>query len=103
MAGYIEDRWVKKKKEPITGKRERTERYGKGKRYRAAGIPGVRDRSFDTLEDAKAWLRRSSTDQERDEFVDPRDGSMTLAEYIKQYWMPGVRGATKTMSHVVTW
>ncbi|MFE2335192.1 tyrosine-type recombinase/integrase [Streptomyces coelicoflavus] len=96
LAGYIEDRWIKKKKDPVTGKRERTARYGKGKRYKAAGIPGVRDRSFDTLEDAKAWLRRSSTDQERGEFVDPRDGSLTVAEYVERYWMPGVRGEAKT-------
>jgi hypothetical protein len=96
LDGYNEDRWVKKKKDPITGKRERTERYGKGKRYRAGGIPGVRDRSFDTLEDAKAWRRQSSTDQERGEFEDPRDGSVTLAEYIELQWTPGVRGAAKT-------
>lgn len=96
MAGYIEDRWIKKKKDPATGRRERAERYGKGKRYRVAGIPGVRDRSFDTLEDAKAWLRRSSTDEERGEFVDPRDGSVTLDEYVEQFWVPGLRGAAKT-------
>jgi hypothetical protein len=65
LAGYIEDRWIKKKKDPVTGKRERTARYGKGSRYRIAGIPGVRDKSFDTLEDAKAWLRRAGTDSER--------------------------------------
>jgi len=85
LAGYIEDRWIKKKKDPVTGKRERTARYGKGKRYKVAGIPGVRDRSFDTLEDAKAWLRRAATDEERGEFVDPRDGSITLADYIATY------------------
>ncbi|MFC9245540.1 hypothetical protein ACFT7S_16415 [Streptomyces sp. NPDC057136] len=96
MAGYIEDRWIKKKKDPDTGRRERTGRYGKEQRYRVAGIPGVRDKSFETLEDAKAWLRRSSTDQERGEFIDPRDGSITLADYIQQYWMPGIRGAAKT-------
>ncbi|WP_369266481.1 tyrosine-type recombinase/integrase [Streptomyces harbinensis] len=96
MSGYVEDRWVKKRRDPITGKRERTTRYGKGKRYRVAGIPGVRDRSFDTLEDAKAWLRRSATDEERGNFVDPRDGSITLADYIVHYWAPGQSGAPKT-------
>ncbi|MEU8678140.1 site-specific integrase [Streptomyces sp. NPDC048560] len=96
MAGYVEDRWIKKKKDPVTGKRERTERYGKGMRYRVAGIPGVRDRSFETLEDAKGWLRRSSTDEERGEFVDPRDGSIILEDYIEKYWLPGQGGAVKT-------
>ncbi|WP_327669426.1 MULTISPECIES: tyrosine-type recombinase/integrase [unclassified Streptomyces] len=96
MAGYIEDRWVKKKKDPISGKRERTDRYGKGKRYKVAGIPGVRDRSFDTLDDAKTWLRRAATDEERGEFVDPRDGSVTLADYIAMHWVPGSGGVPKT-------
>ncbi|WP_437014827.1 hypothetical protein [Streptomyces sp. enrichment culture] len=41
LAGYIEDRWIKKKKDPVTGRREKTARYGKGKRYKVAGIPGV--------------------------------------------------------------
>ncbi|MEE1765358.1 site-specific integrase [Streptomyces sp. SP18BB07] len=99
MAGYIEDRWIKKKKDPITGKRERTARYGKGKRYKVAGISGVRDRSFDTLEDAKAWLRRAATDEERGEFVDPRDGSITLADYIAMHWAPGRGGVPKTQDN----
>ncbi|WP_030778091.1 tyrosine-type recombinase/integrase [Streptomyces sp. NRRL S-920] len=100
MAGYIEDRWINKKKDPVTRKRERTSRYGKGSRYRVAGIPGVRDMSFDTLEDAKAWLRRAGTDSERGEFVDPRDGSITVADYVTRYWTAGVRGAPGTVKRV---
>ncbi|MFI8100238.1 tyrosine-type recombinase/integrase [Streptomyces sp. NPDC086023] len=100
MAGYIEDRWINKKKDPVTGKRERTARYGKGSRYRVAGIPGVRGMSFDTLEDAKAWLRRAGTDSERGEFVDPRDGSITLADYVTRHWQAGVRGAPGTVKRV---
>ncbi|GGX49570.1 tyrosine-type recombinase/integrase [Streptomyces noursei] len=95
MAGYIEDRWIKKK-DPVTGKRERAARYGKGKGYKVSGIPGIRDRSFETLEDAKAWLRRSATDEERGEFVDPRDGSIALADYIAKHWVPGRGGVPKT-------
>ncbi|EPH46463.1 hypothetical protein STRAU_0435 [Streptomyces aurantiacus JA 4570] len=100
MAGYIEDRWINKKKDPTSGKRERTARYGKGTRYRVAGIPGVRNMSFDTLEDAKAWLRRAGTDSERGEFVDPRDGSITLADYVTRFWKEGVRGAPGTIKRV---
>lgn len=100
MAGYIEDRWINKKKDPVTGKRERTSRYGKGSRYRVAGIPGVRGMSFDTLEDAKAWLRRAGTDRERGEFVDPRDGSIAVADYVTRYWKAGVRGAPGTVKRV---
>ncbi|AWL42598.1 MULTISPECIES: site-specific integrase [unclassified Streptomyces] len=48
------------------------------------------------LEDAKAWLRRAATDEERGEFVDPRDGSIMLADYIATHWAPGRGGAPKT-------
>jgi hypothetical protein len=59
----------------------------------------VRDRSFDVLEDAKAWLRRAATDEERGEFVDPRDGSITLADYIATHWAPGRGGVPKTQDN----
>jgi integrase len=90
-AGNIEDRWLTKKRDPETGKRERTARYGKGKRYRVKQIPNVRDRSFDSLEDAKAWLKRSTTDVERGEFYDPRNGNITLQEYVEKTWWPALR------------
>ncbi|MFI6764209.1 tyrosine-type recombinase/integrase [Streptomyces sp. NPDC050355] len=89
MAGYIEDRWLKKKPNKDTGKRERTALWGQGKRYRVKGIPGVRDRSFDTSEDAKQWLANAQTDTTRGEFVDPRDGAIPLAQYIEKHWWPG--------------
>ncbi|MFJ4790739.1 tyrosine-type recombinase/integrase [Streptomyces sp. NPDC088794] len=100
MAGYIEDRWIKKKRDPVSGKRERTTRYGKGSRYRVAGIPGVRDKSFDTLEDAKTWLRQAGTDSERGEFVDPRDGSIALEDYVVRYWQAGVQGVPGTVKRI---
>lgn len=88
MAGYIEDRWLKKRPDKQTGKRERTARYGKGQRYRVRGIPGVLDRSFDTSEDAKQWLATAKTDTKRGEFVDPRDGEISLTDYIVEHWWP---------------
>ncbi|MEV3855584.1 hypothetical protein AB0J38_14800 [Streptomyces sp. NPDC050095] len=97
MAGYIEDRWVRKKKDPVTGKREQTGRYGVGARFRVAGIPGVRDRSFQRLEDAKFWLHTTIAEKARGEFVDPRHGSMTLADYVASSWQPGIRGAASTL------
>ncbi len=48
--------------------------YGKCTRYRVKGIPGIKDRSFDALQDAKTWLAQAQTDARRGEFVDPRDG-----------------------------
>ncbi|MEU9198512.1 integrase [Streptomyces sp. NPDC048332] len=88
MAGYIEDRWLKKRPNTQTGKRERTNLWGKGQRYRVKGIPGVQDRSFGTSEDAKQWLASAKTDTIRGEFVDPRAGEITLGEYIESHWWP---------------
>jgi hypothetical protein len=96
MAGYIEDRWWTKKPDPTTGKKRKTERFGKGKRWRVAGIPGVRDRSFEREADAKAWLKASATDSSRGTFYDPRDGEMTLREYVEQHWWPNLRRAPTT-------
>ncbi|MGW0034767.1 tyrosine-type recombinase/integrase [Streptomyces sp. NPDC003314] len=90
MAGYIEDRWMTKRPDPATGKRRRTALYGKGKRYKVAGIPGVRSRSFHQLHGefgATKWLARAQADVDRGEFYDPRSGKMPLRTYFeKEYW-----------------
>lgn len=89
MAGYIEDRWYKKGPD---GKRTiPTQRCNQGKRYRVAGVPGVRDRSFDKLtgmDGAKAWLAKAQHESTRGEFIDPRDGTMLLREYVEEHWWP---------------
>jgi integrase len=56
-----------------------------------AGIPGVRDRSFDREADAKKWLADSQTDSTRGTFYDPRDGAITLREYVEKHWWPNLR------------
>ena len=96
MAGYIEDRWYTRKTDPATGKKRKTARYGKGKRWRVAGIPGVRDRSFEREADAKKWLADSQTDSTRGTFYDPRDGAITLREYVEEHWWPTLRKAPTT-------
>lgn len=97
MPGYIEDRWYKKgPPDPKTGKatREPTDRCNQGKRWKVTGIPGVRSRSFTKLEGeggAKAWLKEAATDTTRGAFYDPRDGKITLDEYVRKHWWPNVR------------
>ncbi|MGW2364949.1 tyrosine-type recombinase/integrase [Streptomyces sp. NPDC001667] len=100
MPGYIEDRWLTKKKDPVTGKRRRTSRYGKGKRYRVAGILGVSDASFDIEQDAKDWLAAAQTDMSRGTFADPRDGLITLSEYINSVWLQGKSGTEKSKRNI---
>lgn len=88
-AGWIEDRWLKKRPDPVTGKRERTDLWGTNTaRYRVCGIPGVRRRSFKTLDEAKAWKATAITDTRRRQFIDERAGDITLADYIEQEWWP---------------
>ncbi|WP_461694537.1 tyrosine-type recombinase/integrase [Streptomyces sp. DT18] len=96
MPGYVEDRWFTKRPDPETGERRKTARHGQGKRYRVAGVPGVRDRSFDRLtgpEGANAWLAKAQHESTRGEFIDPRDGNTLLGDYINLDWWPNQRFA----------
>ncbi|WP_187144849.1 MULTISPECIES: tyrosine-type recombinase/integrase [unclassified Streptomyces] len=88
MSGYIEDRWLRKRPDKETGKRERTAMWGKCTRYRVKGIPDVRDRSFDAVTDAKTWLAATQTDSHRGEFVDVREGAITFRDYVENHWWP---------------
>ena len=97
MPGYIEDRWLTKRADPTTGERRQTDRYGKGKRYKVAGIPGVRDRSFEKISDAKAWKAKAEHESGTGEFIDPRLGQITLAEYIEKHWWPHKGGDPATL------
>jgi integrase len=94
VPGYIEDRWYTKRPDPATGKRRKTARHGKGKRWRVAGIPGVRDRSFTNLDGkdgAKTWLAKAQNESTSGEFYDPRDGTVTLRWYVEEKWWPNLR------------
>ncbi|WP_406206479.1 site-specific integrase [Streptomyces sp. NBC_01017] len=90
MPGHIEDRWISKRT------KEKSKLYGKGKRYKVAGIPGVRARSFTKLTDAKQWLAHAQTDVTRQEFVDPREGTILLRSYVEDRWWPHQRYAATT-------
>lgn len=102
MPGYVEDRWYTKRPDPKTGKRRETARHGQGKRWRVAGIPGVRDRSFTTEAAAKRWLKESATDSSRGTFYDPRDGDMLLREYVEKHWWPNLRRPPTTRESMKT-
>ncbi|MET7795755.1 tyrosine-type recombinase/integrase [Streptomyces decoyicus] len=100
MPGYIEDRWLTKRPDPATGKRRQTPLYGKGKRYKVTGIPGVRSRSFDRKADADTWLADAQSKSRADEFVDPRAGNMTLREYVESHWWPALTADPATLETV---
>ncbi|MEV4423991.1 site-specific integrase [Streptomyces sp. NPDC049602] len=103
MPGYIEDRWMTKRPDPATGKRRRTALYGKGKRYKVAGIPGVRSRSFHQLHGevgATKWLARAQADADRGEFYDPRSGKIPLRTYFLQEYWPHQTGDPSTLQTI---
>ncbi|MYR83848.1 tyrosine-type recombinase/integrase [Streptomyces sp. SID685] len=104
MPGYIEDRWMTKKPDPVTGEKRKTERWGKGKRYRVAGIPGVKDRSFAKLhgpDGANAWLAKAQHESVSGEFVDPRRGHLLLKDYIANEWWPRRAYENPSTEHTV--
>ncbi|MFE7812860.1 hypothetical protein ACFU5P_12995 [Streptomyces sp. NPDC057433] len=74
--------------------------YGKCTRYRVKGIPGIKDRFFDALQDAKTWLAQAQTDARRGEFVDPRDGAISLKDYISTHWWPTQSGDPSTIERI---
>ncbi|MFE1359430.1 tyrosine-type recombinase/integrase [Streptomyces harbinensis] len=100
MAGYIEDRWLKKRPNPETGKRDRTALWGKGKRYKVTGIPGVRARSFDSATEAKRWKSKAEHEAQSGEFVDTRLGQITLTGYVEEHWWPTKSGDPATLSTI---
>jgi integrase len=103
MPGYVEDRWTKSgPADPSTNKptRVRTDLYGKCKRYRVCGIPGVRKRSFDRKADAEAWKAKVQAELLRGEFVDHRDGGISLADYVTREYWPTKTGDPGTLQTV---
>lgn len=107
MPGYIEDRWYKAgppdpddpKQKPT---RVPTDLYKKCKQYRVCGIPGVRKRSFERKTDAENWKTKVQGDLLRGEFVDHRDGGISLNDYVtKEYW-PTKTGDPGTLETIET-
>ncbi|SRR5579884_2202988 len=91
MAGHVQDRWYKTETEP-DGKphRVKTERHGKGKRYRARYVgPDGREKS-ESFPDrqrrqAEEWLSRIEADMSRGQYIDPKAARTTFREYAEQW------------------
>ncbi|MEU7283380.1 site-specific integrase [Streptomyces sp. NPDC045431] len=95
MAGHIQDRWYKTEVGP-DGKprRVKTDRYGKGLRYRAryVGPDGTeQSQSFPDRQKTKAekWLNRIQADMDTGQYFDPKAGQITFREYAEK-WLSGL-------------
>jgi hypothetical protein len=107
MAGHVQDRWYK----TITGpdgkpKRVRTERYGKGMRYRARyiGPDGTeKSHSFPDRQkrQAEEWLAHIEADMSRGQYIDPRAGRITFGKYAEQ-WLSSLTTDLSTRVSVIS-
>jgi integrase len=77
---HIEDRWEK----VVSGQRVRTDRFGKGDRWRARYFDPTgqeRARTFARKADAERFLAGVESDKSRGLYVDPAAGRITVKEY----------------------
>lgn len=77
---HIEDRWEK----VVQGARVRTDRHGKGERWRARYFDPngqERARTFARKTDAEKFLAGVESDKSRGLYVDPSAGRITVGQY----------------------
>lgn len=91
MAGHIQDRWYKTEAN-AAGKtvRVKTERHGKGMRYRAryVGPDGTeKSKSFPDGQKrvAETWLNHIEADMSRGQYIDPRAGRLTVRQHADRW------------------
>lgn len=85
---HVEDRWNRRDKP--SGATVPTVNHGKGKRWRARYRDEAEKehaRHFDRKTDAQRWLDQVTASVVRGDYVDPRAGRMTVAEYAA-LWEP---------------
>lgn len=89
--GHIEDRWYKTVAGPDgKSRRVKTDRYGKGDRYRVRYIaPDGKERSKSfpdrAKRDAEAYLNNIEADKTRGNYVDPRRGKRPFDELADEW------------------
>ncbi|WP_304450862.1 site-specific integrase [Nocardiopsis sp. YSL2] len=88
----VRDLWMRKVKHPdgsVT--KEKTTRYGKGKRYLAVWLDPSGDeatQAFQRKIDAENHASVMEADRLRGAYVDPRAGKVGLQEYAETRWLP---------------
>jgi integrase len=98
--GHVQDRWYVDR----DGARVRTDRHGRGQRWRArVRTPdrGEVARSFARKVDAEQWVREQEGAQDRGLWIDPRAGRQTLEEWAGR-WLAGQTFDASTREAVET-
>lgn len=81
---HVQDRW----ETVVDGRRERTNRYGSGKRWKARyqDPDGTeRSRMFERKQDAERFLTTIAADVLRGTYLDPNAGRITFADFAGQW------------------
>ncbi|MEV6109630.1 tyrosine-type recombinase/integrase [Streptomyces sp. NPDC051940] len=107
MAGHVQDRWYK----TVTGDdgkphKTKTDRYGKGNRYRARFIgPDGTEKSKSFADGqkrlAEKWLNKIEADMADGSYVSPEASRTTFGQYAEQ-WLASQGGEVTTRSSAAT-
>ncbi|WP_197320594.1 site-specific integrase [Saccharomonospora sp. NB11] len=85
----VDDLWYHRARDPETGERLPTKRHGRGKRWRVRWIDPetgqTRTQFFERRADAERHDANMRADISRGQYVDPRAGKLTVAEYA-DHW-----------------
>jgi integrase len=93
---FVDDRWIRKVRHPddsVTA--ERTERYGKGLRYRARytdpdGTEHSRSFADGRKREAVSWVQQQAADVARGTWTDLQAGKMTLRRFAEDVYLPSL-------------
>lgn len=85
----VDDLWYSRRRDPATGERVPSQRHGRGKRWRVRWVDPetgqTRTESFGRRADADRHDANMHADISRGQYVDPRAGKLTVAEYAEQW------------------
>jgi integrase len=95
---HVEDRWHRTVKLPDgSQKKERTARYGVGRRWKVRYLVDGRERgpTYQRKTDADNECARINAEQALGTFVDPAGGRITVREYGQKQWLPSLRPSNR--------
>ena len=85
----VDDLWYLRDKDPATGQRRPSKRYGRGKRWRVRWVAPQtgepRTELFERKADADRHDVNMHADISRGQYIDPRAGRVTVAEYAETW------------------
>ncbi|MGW0454729.1 tyrosine-type recombinase/integrase [Gordonia sputi] len=84
----VEDRWTIAKRDPVTGRRMRSTKYGKGNRWQGRFVDAdghEHMKTFALKDDAQQWVDQNTADLVTGKFVRKAAGERTVGEVAEQW------------------